>query len=125
MINQAKTRAERREEERASKKDYAVLTKSIRAAVAGRSDAEFKLAVLQALQHLDSEKHDNNVVAATLIDGCVDCAGRGDMASAKLLLYLSGALVNPTLTRFMLNTVMEVNHSFQMSPPPHKPMSSE
>lgn len=102
----SKTRAERREQEREARKDFDVVVKEIKRTLDERKDDEFKLAVIQALQHLEMQRHDNNLIAALMIGACVECQSRDDGAAARLLLYTSGAIVDAVLTKFTLNSIM-------------------
>ena len=125
MTDQPKTRAERREEDRVNRKDYDAVVKDIKATLEERPDDEFKLAVMQALQHMDLQQHDNNLISALMIGGCVDCATRGDDNAARLLLYISGTVLDPILTRFTLNTIMQARQAYVMPQSLQKPPGSD
>lgn len=105
MSNEPTSRADRREAERESRKDFEATVKAIKNRLAERQDDAFKVAVMSAIQHLELEPKDNNKIAALMIDGCVDCVERNDEASAKLLLYVSGAITDDNLVRFTLEAI--------------------
>lgn len=103
-----KTRAERREEQRTNRKDFESLVKGIKQALDERPDGDFKEALMTALGHLEMTEHDNNLIAAQLIEGCMACAERGDNNSARLLLYVSGAIIDGNLTVIALQRLMTI-----------------
>ena len=125
MSEQPKSRAERREEERVNRKDYDAVLKGIKTTLDERHDDDFKQAVMQAIMHLDMQKHDNNLISALMIGGCVDCAARGDDNVARLLLYISGTILDPILTRFTLNTIMQSRQVYEAPQPLQKPPGSD
>ena len=120
MSEQPKSRAERRESERVNRKDYESVVKEIKAMLEERPD-DVKQAVMNAILHLDLEKNDNSLISALMIKGSVDCEIRGDDTTARLLLYLSGAILNPILTRFTWNTIMMSRQVYEAPQPPHQP----
>ena len=112
-------RRERREQEREAQKSFETLAKDIRTEMDDCQDEEFKNAVLNALSVLDTTEHANNVVAAQLILGCIAGVKRGDMLTSRLMLFISGAIVNETICHA---TLTAITGGIQMrpvtSPPP-------
>jgi hypothetical protein len=125
MANQPKPRAMRREEERVSRKACAAVVKDIKTMLGKQTDVEFVKAVEQALHYLDGQDHENTLISALMISGCVDCAGRGDNNAARLLLYISGTILDPVLTRFTLNTIMEARQAYALPEHLQKPSGSD
>lgn len=95
-------RKERREIQRQVSKDYDALALEIREHLDDLPDGDFKSAVLNGLEVLDRDAHPNNALAAHLILGCLANvkAGRDDMG--RLMLYMSGAIVNDVICRSTL-----------------------
>lgn len=107
-------RRERREQERANVKGYEEQAKLVRQALEDRPDHdEFKQAILAALERLDLTDHANNLVAAQLIMGAVQAEKRQDEIAAKLMLYMSGVIVNAELT---LNVIRVLDRGLQHAP---------
>lgn len=124
MSDDIKTRAERREEQRATRKDFVSTVKEIKHTLEDHPNDEFKLAIFQALQHLETTPHDNNLIAALMVGGCVDAASRGDDNAARLMLYTSGAVVDPVLTRFLLNLIVQARQAY-VPETPKPPQTSD
>jgi hypothetical protein len=61
---------------------------------------------LTALGHLELTEHVNNMIAAQLIESCVNCALRDDANAARLLLYTAGAVVDSNLTIVALHRLL-------------------
>jgi hypothetical protein len=120
-MNDPKSRAERREEQRATRKDFEHIVKDIKQGLEQRPNDEFKMAIVHALQALEMSPHDNNRIAALMVGGCVEAASRGDDNAARLLLYVSGAVVDPILTRFLLNLIIQARQAYvpETPKPPH------
>ena len=106
MSEEPKTRADRRIEQRERHKDFAGELKELRALLAGRPNDGFKSAVLLALQRLEECGHANAMASLLILRACMDCEARDDGTAARLLLYVSGVVVEPSLTEFVLRTVL-------------------
>jgi hypothetical protein len=65
--------------------------------LAKRPTDDFTLNVVEALQHLDQSSHGNSESAVQCLESCVDCYERKDPTAARLLLWVSGALITDSL----------------------------
>lgn len=95
--NEPETRTDRREAEREARKALDAVVCGIKARLDDRQDDAFKSAVMAAMQHLEVNHHPNNLASAQMLHACISCAVSGDEDSAKLILYVSGAILNDAL----------------------------
>ena len=96
------TRKERREQAREVHKDYEVVAKAVREALEDLPDGDFKSAITTGLGKLDLDAHPNNAIAAQLILGCIDNVRRNEEAIARLMLYMSGTVVDRKIAEIVL-----------------------
>lgn len=87
------------------------LTKAFKEQFGQRND-EFTRAVFQALHVLGKSKSTNAELGGQLLLGCVDCERRQDLVTARLLLYISGAVVDPLLAGVALAGVQSGTATF-------------
>lgn len=114
-------RADRREQERKDEKAFELTKKQLDTQLAEVTNAGFKGAMLPALQHLVETKHPNRLVGITLLAGCMDCYKREDNDTARVLLYMSGVVVDQTLTQNVIRFIMAAQ---QLHLPPSEPQGS-
>jgi hypothetical protein len=65
-------------------------------------DTDFKIAIFQALQHLEQFSHPNNLIALSLLEHAVACYRESQDDQARLLLYVSGATINASVANNLL-----------------------
>ena len=73
---------------------------------------EFAVTARTALQAIESSAHPNRIEAAVALRSCINCYKRGDMLAARLLLHVSGALIEDLLCRVTWHVI-----SKSMQPP--------
>lgn len=76
---------------------FDALADELRKVLDEEKDNDFKVAVVRALQVLEVTPHRNNLPALQTLISCVTCYYNGDHNAARLLLFVSGALVNDYL----------------------------
>lgn len=113
MSEMPKSRAERRELQREQRRDFESLAKQVRASLDNRQDDDFKMAIVTALQKLELCGHPNALIGVSILIGCVECEARDDGAAARLLLYIAGVIIEPSLTLYALQTLMSAQQMVQ------------
>ena len=62
-----------------------------------RPATEMTVRLIQCAQEIDLSAHPNQLQAFRCLESCVECFDRGDAVAARLLYWISGALVNDSL----------------------------
>lgn len=84
------------------------LAADLRGVLDEEKDDDFKMAAIQALQVLELTPHRNNLVALQTLISCVTCYYDGDHTAARLLMFVSGALVNDYLCGVTITVLTQV-----------------
>ena len=71
-------------------------------------DDAFKIAAIQALQTLELIEHHNNEQALLALVACAQCYYAGDLTAARVLLFVSGALVSDALCAALCQTILQM-----------------
>lgn len=95
-------RKDKREAQRQAVKDYDIVAKAIRERLEDYPQDQFKEALQLALETLDLNDHPNNLLAALLILGCLDNVEADQADIGRIMLYVSGVIVNEQLAKIAL-----------------------
>ena len=87
--------------------DYETTVGDIKTFINHRHD-DFGRTLRHALDNIEKSKSTNKAQAATLLANCIVCEQRGDVLGARLLLYTSGAIINPVLAEMVLIRVTDI-----------------
>lgn len=110
-----KSRKERRDEQRATRKDFASVAKDIEAALPTCKDPELREAVTQGYKELCKSDAPTKLISGQMLLAAIGLANEEHCAEAAILLFLGGVILEPSMTDHYLNCLMREHHGLRLS----------